>query len=771
MNSPGGLNVGGVFYEVDLDTSKMVRESRQADSALRGVEFRMGAVALAVKALAAALALIKMAQVADDMRLLSARVEVAAGSIERGAEAMNALARISVRTQTALADSVQVFTRLNSSIVQMGGTQQDTLRITELLAMAIKVSGASATEAASAMTQFGQALGSGQLQGDELRSLLENAPYLMKQLAAGIGVPVGALKKLGEEGKLTADVVTAALTKAAGQIETDFKRLPQTFEAAMMALVDQLRAASQAADDLSGTSSVLTGVANGTAEAVGLLADQLRAASGEANNLGRNDAIGEWSRRTTLVLSYVADAADMAWQTLSVFGRNVRFVFEGVGREIGGIGAQIAAVMRGDFAQARALGDQIKADAAAARAELDAADARSLGRRQLAGQAMRERMGAMGNTAGGYMDRSDRMAAGGRPSTLRSNTGGPDPKAAKKAADEAKRAADERTRGYLEQIEGERRVQEEADAAAQKFFENQQRRREQEAQAKAQAQRKRDEGAQFAMGLAIGDDPVARLQLELEQKSALLREYAALDQENLALYAAAKVQLEQDTATRISEIMQREQNDRMAAQSQLLGATSNLFGNMAALAKQFGGEQSSTFKALFAASKAFAIADAGLKLNMAIMQALADPTALTPVQKLANYAAIASAGGALISGIAGINYGGGRQFGGPVSAGSMYRVNETGAPEMFVGSGGRQYMLPTSSGQVVPADEVGGGSGGWVININNAPPGTTATVNNEARIIEIAVGRSLAALGSQFRENSGPQWNDLTSSSNVRGRF
>ncbi len=771
MNSPGGLNVGGVFYEVDLDTSKMVRESRQADSALRGVEFRMGAVALAVKALAAALALIKMAQVADDMRLLSARVEVAAGSIERGAEAMNALARISVRTQTALADSVQVFTRLNSSIMQMGGTQQDTLRITELLAMAIKVSGASAGEAASAMTQFGQALGSGQLQGDELRSLLENAPYLMKQLAAGIGVPVGALKKLGEEGKLTADVVTAALTKAAGQIETDFNKLPQTFEAAMVALVDQLRMASKAADDLSGTSTVLTGIARGTADAVGLLADELKAATGEADNLGRNDAIGEWSRRTTLVLSYVADAADLTWQTLSVLGRNVRFVFEGVGREIGGIGAQIAAVMRGDFAQAAAIGDQIKADAAAARSALDAADARSLGGRPLLGEGMRSRIGrgVAPSTPAPDPEAAARAAAAAEAKAraeaeARAKAAAA---AAKKAADEAKKAADERTRGYLEQIEGERRVQEEADAAAQKFFENQQRRREQEAQAEEQAKRKRDEGAQFAMGLAIGDDPVARLQLELEQKSALLREYAALDQENLALYAAAKVQLEQDTALRITEILADQEAKRMATQSQALNAYGSLFGSLADITKSFAGEQSGIYKAMFVASKGFAIADAILK----IQQGIANASALPYPANIGAMASVAAATGSIISTMQGVNYGGGRQYGGPVSAGSMYRINETGRPEMFVGSGGRQFLMPNTSGQVVPADELGGGGGGWTINVYGAPAGTTASVNNESRTIEIAVARAEANFVNQMRENSGPQFQALTSSTNVRPRM
>jgi tape measure domain-containing protein len=768
-----GVNVGGVYYEVDLDTGKMLRESRQADSALRGVEFRMGAVALAVKALAAALALLKMARVADEVRLLGARVEVAAGSVERGADAMAQLARISARTQTAVEANVQVFTRLNASIMQMGGTQNDTLRVTELLAMAIKVSGASATEAASAMTQFGQALGSGQLQGDELRSLLENAPYLMRQLADGIGVPVGALKKLGEEGKLTADVVTEALTKAAGKIEADFAKLPRTFDAAMLALVDQLRAASEAADTLSGSSAALTGVASGTADAVGMLVDQLRAASGEASSLGRNDAISEWSRRTTLVLSYVADAADLTWQTLSVLGRNVAFVFQGVGREIGGIGAQIAAVMRGDLAQAAAIRDQMLADAAASRAALDAADARSLGGRQLAGAAMRERMGALATAdTSGYMDRSDRLARG---TTSRlTPPAATDTKAAERAARlaaaAAERARDERNAGYLEEIEGERKFQAEIAALKDQAVRDDQARREREADEAAKAEADRQAGRSMAAGFLAESNPIAQLGIELERKTQLLREAAERDKANEELYAQARVQLAQDTAARITAILQQEQFDRMAAQSQLLGSTGALFGQMADLAKQFGGEQSRTFRALFAASKGFAIADAGLKLQMAVMQALADPTAFTPAQKLANYAAIASAGGSLLSAIKGINYGGGRLYGGAVDAGSMYRVNENGRPEMFVGSGGRQFMLPNTRGEVVPAGDVGG-AGGWTININNAPPGTTASVNDETRTIDISVARAEARIAEGISSNRGPVWQAMTTATNVRPKL
>jgi tape measure domain-containing protein len=287
-----------------------------------------------------------------------------------------------------------------------------------------------------------------------------------------------------------------------------------------------------------------------------------------------------------------------------------------------------------------------------------------------------------------------------------------------------------------------------------------------EAEAEERARRSREQGQQFAAGLAVGDDPIARLQFELEQKSALLQKYAAIDQQNAALYNAAKVQLETDTATRITEILAGQEEKRFALQSQTLNAYGSLFGSLADISKSFAGEQSGIYKAMFVASKAFAIADAILK----IQQGIANAAALPYPANIGAMASVAAATGSIISTMQGVNYGGGRQFGGPVSAGSMYRVNETGAPEMFVGSGGKQFMLPTSSGQVVPADEVGGGSGGWTLIVEKLPAGLDirpAGVDNERRIVRLAV----AEVAGQFRENSGEAWNALAGSSNVRGRF
>src|SRR5690606_6275630 len=131
------------------------------------------------------------------------------------------------------------------------------------------------------------------------------------------------------------------------------------------------------------------------------------------------------------------------------------------------------------------------------------------------------------------------------------------------------------------------------------------------------------------------------------------------------------------------------------------------FSALAGAVEAYGGKASGAFRALFAISKAFAIAQATLNLSTAISQALADPTALTPMQKFANMAAVASAGAALVSQISSAGFGGGRQYGGNVSAGKFYRVNEGGAPEIL-NTNGRQYlMMNQSSGRVQPLSKGG----------------------------------------------------------------
>ena len=90
------------------------------------------------------------------------------------------------------------------------------------------LSGASATEAQSSLLQFGQALASGVLRGEEFNSVVENSPRLAQALADGLNVPIGRLRKLAEEGRLTADVVVNALMSQKDKLASEYAQLPAT---------------------------------------------------------------------------------------------------------------------------------------------------------------------------------------------------------------------------------------------------------------------------------------------------------------------------------------------------------------------------------------------------------------------------------------------------------------------------------------------------------------------------------------------------------------
>ncbi|CAM6259978.1 TPA: tail protein (tape measure) [Escherichia coli] len=217
-------------------------------------------------------------------------------------------------------------------------------------------------------------------------------------------------------------------------------------------------------------------------------------------------------------------------------------------------------------------------------------------------------------------------------------------------------------------------------------------------------------------------DPLAQINLQETQKLEAIAKYQELDKQNTQLYEDAKTAIQLQASNARMQIAQTEADQQRASVLSILGSASQGFDSLASIIADSAGKSNAAYQVMFAASKAFAIAQSTLSLNTAIMQAMADPTALTPAQKLANYAAIASAGASLLSNVASISYGGGRENGGPVSASSMYRVGEGGKPEIFKASNGSQYMIPGDNGRVISNRDMGGGGGAFnfspIINLN-----------------------------------------------------
>ncbi len=109
------------------------------------------------------------------------------------------------------------------------GSNQEAVAFTELLTKSLKVSGAGTAEQNSAFLQLTQAMAAGRLQGDEFRSVMENAPMVANAIAQYMGKSKGELKELSSQGLITADIVKNAMFQAAGDIEEKFNTMPMTF--------------------------------------------------------------------------------------------------------------------------------------------------------------------------------------------------------------------------------------------------------------------------------------------------------------------------------------------------------------------------------------------------------------------------------------------------------------------------------------------------------------------------------------------------------------
>lgn len=172
---------------------------------------------------------------ADEAKKLDATLKLATQGFGSFGQAQKDVNRIANDTRSGLSETASLYANFVRGAKELGGTQAEAARATETFSKTLKISGADANQAASATLQFGQALAAGALRGDELNSILEASPRLARLLAESMGQPIGQIKQLGEEGKLTSDKLLKALTdqKFTAGIDAEFNQLPVTFSDSM----------------------------------------------------------------------------------------------------------------------------------------------------------------------------------------------------------------------------------------------------------------------------------------------------------------------------------------------------------------------------------------------------------------------------------------------------------------------------------------------------------------------------------------------------------
>lgn len=178
------------------------------------------------------------------------------------------LVDMAVRTRTAYEPLVDLYARIQRSSANLAISQKQIADVTEITAKAFKSGGASASEQASGILQLSQALASGFLQGDELRSIRENAPVLAQAIADYYGTTIGQLKKLGAAGKITSNDIVQAILKAGPQIETAYGKTVATMSDAVTNLQTVTIQAIGEIDRLLGVSTRIVGVLKNVSESV-----------------------------------------------------------------------------------------------------------------------------------------------------------------------------------------------------------------------------------------------------------------------------------------------------------------------------------------------------------------------------------------------------------------------------------------------------------------------------------------------------------------------
>lgn len=172
--------------------------------------------------------------------------------------AMKETFAIAQRSRSSWESVTTVYQKLAMNAKEIGLAQSDISKLTETVSKGIALSGSSAEGAASAITQLGQALGNGQLRGDEFNAVMENGYGLMRLLAEGMGVPIGQLKAMAEAGELTSEKVTKALLSMSSTADAEYAKTDATIKQSISELGNAITKFTGESGQASGAAQILT---------------------------------------------------------------------------------------------------------------------------------------------------------------------------------------------------------------------------------------------------------------------------------------------------------------------------------------------------------------------------------------------------------------------------------------------------------------------------------------------------------------------------------
>ncbi len=175
-------------------------------------------------------------------------------------------------------DMAAVVAKFGNNARDAFSSQDEVVAFANIVQKQMTIAGASTQEASNALLQLSQALGSGVLRGDELNSIFEQAPNLIQSIADYLDVPIGQIRTMASEGKLSADVVKASIFASADAVNAKFEEMPMTWSQAWQSMKNTALMAFQPVlnriNELVNSAN-FQNFANGAIQAMAIVANQV----------------------------------------------------------------------------------------------------------------------------------------------------------------------------------------------------------------------------------------------------------------------------------------------------------------------------------------------------------------------------------------------------------------------------------------------------------------------------------------------------------------
>ena len=165
----------------------------------------------------------------DNVSQMNNKLKLATTGVEEFNVALKDTKVISLSTFTSLSATADLYSKMASATTGFARSQKDVARVTQTVNRAVALSGSSVESATAAVMQLGQALSSGNFAGDELRSIGENAAFLMRTIADGLGTTVAGVREMGKQGQISSESLFNAILSQSEKVDAAAANMEVTF--------------------------------------------------------------------------------------------------------------------------------------------------------------------------------------------------------------------------------------------------------------------------------------------------------------------------------------------------------------------------------------------------------------------------------------------------------------------------------------------------------------------------------------------------------------